>query len=222
MITVHHLKQSRSHRVLWLLEELQIPYHLKVYDRDPKAKTAPVELVKIHPLGKSPVITDGDRVVAESGAILEYILDHYGQGKLKPSDKSSDDYLSYQYFMHYTEGSFMPQLVLSLIFNMIPKQPMPFFIKPIMKEISRNIHKMYINPQIHLNLDFLESKLKNKKWFAGNEFSVADIQLGFAIYSAQSLLRDQFNYPQLSRFLVEIQKRTSYQVALKKGGPIDL
>ncbi len=222
MITVHHLKQSRSHRVLWLLEELQIPYHLKTYERDPKAKTAPAELVKIHPLGKSPVITDGDKVVAESGAILEYILDNYGKGKLKPVDKNSDDFLKYQYFMHYTEGTLMPQLVLSLIFNMIPKQPMPFFVKPIMKEISRNIHKMYINPQIHLNLNFLESSLKDKKWFAGDDFSVADIQLGFAVYSAQSLLKDQFNYPKLKQFLIEIQKRPSYQLALKKGGPIDL
>jgi len=99
---------------------------------------------------------------------------------------------------------------------------MPFFIKPIMKEISRNIHKMYINPQIHLNLKFLEDKLNNKKWFAGKEFSVADIQLGFAIYSAKSLLKDQFKYPKLSQFLIEIQKRPSYQLALKKGGPIDL
>lgn len=222
MITVHHLKQSRSHRILWLLEELQIAYHLKIYERDPKAKTAPADLVKIHPLGKSPVITDGEKVVAESGAILEYILDNYGQGKLKPVDKKSEDYLNYQYFMHYTEGTLMPQLVLSLIFNMIPKQPMPFFVKPIMKEISRNIHKMYINPQIHLNLNFLENKLKDNKWFAGDDFSVADIQLGFAIYSAQTLLKDQFNYPKLAQFLVKIQKRPSYQLALKKGGPIDL
>lgn len=222
MITVHHLKQSRSHRILWLLEELQIPYHLKTYERDSKAKTAPTELLKIHPLGKSPVITDGEKVVAESGAILEYILENYGKGKLKPIDKAEDDYLKYQYFMHYTEGTLMPQLVLSLIFNMIPKQPMPFFVKPIMKEISRNIHKMYINPQIHLNLNFLENSLADKKWFAGNDFSVADIQLGFAIYSAQSLLKDQFTYPKLKQFLVEIQKRPSYQLALKKGGPIDL
>ena len=153
MITVHHLTRSRSHRILWLLEELEIPYQFKIYQRHSVTQTAPPELVKIHPLGKSPIITDGKNTIAESGAIIEYIIDRYGKGRLRP-ELGSDDYLWYQYFMHYTEGSLMPPLVLSLIFNMIPKQPMPFFIKPVMKEISRNIHKIYINPQIHLNLKF--------------------------------------------------------------------
>ncbi|MBC7421503.1 MAG: glutathione S-transferase [Bdellovibrio sp.] len=222
MITVHHLKKSRSHRVLWLLEELQISYNLKIYERDSKTNRAPAALTKIHPLGKSPIITDGKKVISESAVILEYILDQYGNGKLRPKDTQSAAYQDYQYFMHYTEGSFMPLLVLSLIFNMMPKQPMPFFVKPIMKEISKNIHKIYINPQIHLHLQFLEKKLKTEKWFAGNQFSVADIQIGFAIHCAKSLLAENFNYARLNQFLNEIEKRPAYQQAIKKGGPVDL
>ncbi len=220
MIIVHHLTRSRSHRILWLLEELEIPYTIKTYQRHPKAQTAPPELFKVHPLGKSPVITDGDHTIAESGAIIEYLIDRYGKGRLRP-DVGSDQYLKYQYFMHYTEGSLMPPLVLSLIFNMIPKQPMPFFIKPVMKEISRNIHKLYINPQIHLNLKFLESELEKNKWFAGSEFSAADIQISFAILGALTNLKDNKAYPKLQNFLKTIQNRPAYKKAIEKGGPVD-
>lgn len=220
MITVHHLTRSRSHRILWLLEELEIPYQFKIYQRHPVTQTAPPELVKIHPLGKSPVITDGKYTIAESGAIIEYIIDHYGKGQLRPQ-LGSDDYLKYQYYMHYTEGSLMPPLVLSLIFNMIPKQPMPFFIKPVMKEISRNIHKIYINPQIHLNLKFLESELEKNKWFSGSEFSAADIQISFAIMGVINGLGDNKNYPKLRQFIKSIQARPAYKKAIEKGGPVE-
>lgn len=220
MITVHHLTQSRSHRIIWLLEELKVPYQIKTYQRHPITQMAPPELVKIHPLGKSPIITDGKYTIAESGAIIEYLIDHYGKGQFRPQS-GSDEFLRYQYFMHYTEGSLMPPLVLSLIFNMIPKQPMPFFIKPVMKEISRNIHKMYINPQIHLNLKFLESELAKNKWFAGSEFSAADIHMSFPLIAASNNLENFKDYPKLRHFIKSVQERPAYKIAIEKGGPIE-
>ena len=220
MITVHHLNRSRSHRILWLLEELKVPYQIKLYQRHPLTQMAPHELFKVHPLGKSPVITDGDHTIAESGAIIEYLIDRYGKGQMRPQI-GTDQYLKYQYYMHYTEGSLMPPLVLSLIFNMIPKQPMPFFIKPVMKEISRNIHKMYINPQIHLNLKFLESELEKNKWFTGSDFTAADIHISFAILGAIKGLNDKQDYPKLRKFIKTLQDRPAYKAAIEKGGPVE-
>jgi glutathione S-transferase len=218
MITVHHLNNSRSQRVLWLLEELGLPYEIKHYQRDAKTMLAPPELKDVHPLGKSPVITDGALTVAESGAIVEYLIDQYGQGRLKPP-AGTPERLRYTYWLHYAEGSAMPPLLMKLVFDEVEKAPMPFFIKPIAKAISSKVKSSFITPQITQHLDYLEAELGKSTWFAGKEFTGADIQLSFALEAAQAKGGLNATRPKLMSFLKRIHARPAYQRALKKGGP---
>ncbi len=221
MITVHHLNNSRSQRVLWLLEELGLEYEVIRYERDAKTLLAPPALRKVHPLGKSPVISDGDISVAESGAIVEYLVDQYGQGKLKPRAGSADQ-RRYTYWLHYAEGSAMPPLLMSLVFTRIPTQPMPFFVRPVAKGIADKVLTRYIEPQLKQHLDYLESELADRDWFAGRKFSAADIQMSFPVeaFAARGGLgRKQ---ARLQDWLARIHARLAYQRALTRGGPYDL
>ena len=220
MIVVHHLNNSRSQRILWLLEELELPYEIKRYERDPKTMFAPPELCEIHPLGKSPVLTDRGNVIAESGAIIEYLLERYGQGRFEPAPGSKERIL-FQYFLHYAEGSAMPPLVLSLIFSHLPKSPMPFFMKPIVKGIADKVKKSYVNPQIKLHFDFLEQHLQKNLWFAGEQFTAADIQMSFAVEAGTARDRSRAR-PQLLQFLERIHARPAYYAALEKGGKFEI
>ena len=220
MITVHHLNNSRSQRILWLLEELGLEYQIKRYERDPKTMLAPPELRQVHPLGKSPVITDGAITVAESGAIVEYLVDTYGDGQLKPS-AGTPERLHYTYWLHYAEGSLMPPLLLKLIFDKIESAPMPFFIKPIAKAISSKTKAAFIAPQLKTNLDYLESVLARDDWFAGNAFSAADIQMSFPLEAAAARGGLDATRPRLMDFLARIHARPDYRRALERGGPYD-
>ncbi len=220
MIIVHHLNNSRSQRVLWLLEELSLPYEVKRYERDAKTSLAPPELKAVHPLGKSPVITDGPLTVAESGAILEYLVDRYGQGRLKPADEQG--LLHYRYFMHFAEGSAMPPLVMKLVFNKVKRAPAPFFVKPIARSIADRVLKSFVQPNIDAQLAFLESELAARPWFAGAEFSAADVQMSFPLEAAASRGADMAAYPKLKAFLERIHARPAYQRALERGGKYDL
>ncbi|HEY1131511.1 MAG TPA: glutathione S-transferase [Roseateles sp.] len=220
MITVHHLNNSRSQRVLWLLEELGLPYEIQHYQRDAKTSLAPAELRKVHPLGKSPVITDSGLTVAESGAILEYLVDRYGQGRLKPTGEQ--DLLHYRYFMHFAEGSAMPPLLMKLVFNKVKRAPMPFFVKPIAKGIADKVLKGFVQPNIDAQLKFLEDELSSRPWFAGEEFSAADVQMSFPIEAAAARGGAMDSHPQLRQFLDRIHARPAYQKALERGGPYDL
>ena len=218
MITVHHLNNSRSQRVLWLLEELGLEYQIKRYERDPKTMLAPPELRQVHPLGKSPVITDGGITVAESGAIVEYLVDKYGDGQLKPA-AGTPERLRYTYWLHYAEGSLMPPLLLKLIFDKIESAPMPFFIKPIARAISGKTKSAFINPQLKTNLDYLEGELAKADWFAGNAFSAADIQMSFPLEAAAARGGLDATRPRLMDFLARIHARPDYRRALERGGP---
>ena len=220
MITVHHLNNSRSQRVLWLLEELGLPYEVKRYERDAKTSLAPPELRQVHPLGKSPVITDAGRVVAESGAILEYLVDRYGQGRLKPT--AEQDLLHYRYYLHFAEGSAMPPLLMKLIFNKIKRSPMPFFAKPIARGIADKVLASFVQPNIDNQLRFLEGELAARPWFAGAEFSAADVQMSFPLEAAAARGGSMNAYPKLQAFLDRIHARPAYQRALERGGPYDL
>ena len=222
MITVHHLNNSRSQRILWLLEELGLPYEIKYYQRDKKTMLAPPELKAVHPLGKSPVITDGDMTVAETGAIIEYLMERYAEGRLVPA-KDSPAYWQYKYFLHYAEGSMMPPLLMKLVFNRIEIAPMPFFVKPIARKISQRAKSSFIQPQIDLHLSFLEQELGKTTWFAGNEMTAADIQMSFPIQaaSARGGLTAQ-SHPKLAAFLQRITSRPAYQIALERGGEFKL
>ncbi len=220
MITVHHLNNSRSQRVLWLLEELGLPYEIKHYQRDAKTSLAPPELRQVHPLGKSPVITDGGLTVAESGAILEYLVDKYGQGRLKPTDEQA--LLHYRYFMHFAEGSAMPPLVMKLIFNKIKRAPMPFFVKPIAKGIADKVLGGFVQPNIDAQLKFLESELAARPWFAGTEMTAADVQMSFPLEAAAARGGSLDGYPKIKAFLERIHARPAYRKALERGGSYDL
>ena len=217
MITLHHLNNSRSQRMLWLLEEVGIPYQIKRYQRDPKTMLAPPALKAVHPLGKSPVITDGDRVIAESGVIIDYLVQTYGEGRLLPP-AGSEDRLRYQYWLQYAEGSAMPPLLLKLVFNKIQSTKMPFFAKPIVNALVNKTNAQFIDPQIKLHLDYMEGELAQRAWFAGDEISAADIQMSFPLEAAASRGGLDRRYPKLTAFLNSIHARPAYQRALEKGG----
>lgn len=221
MIVVHHLNNSRSQRILWLLEELGLEYEIKRYQRDPKTMLAPAELKAVHPLGKSPVITDGEATVAESGAIIEYLLQRYGNGRLLPA-AGTPERLRYTYFLHFAEGTAMSPLLMKLVFDRIESGPMPFFAKPIARGIARKVKDTFIMPNIRSQLDFLEAELGNSTWFAGSEFSAADIQMSFPLEAAASRGGLGSQYPKLEAFLQKIHARPAYVQALERGGKYDL
>jgi glutathione S-transferase len=220
MIVVHHLNNSRSQRVLWLLEELGLPYEIKKYQRDAKTMLAPPELRAIHPLGKSPTLTDDDKVLAESGAIVEYLVGRYGNGRLIPPPDSAER-LRYGYWLHYAEGSAMLPLLLTLIFNTIDRSPMPFFVKPVARAITGKVRGGFIEPQLKLHFDYIESELGKSSWFAGEEFSAADIQMSFPLEAANAR-GGGGTRPHSAAWLQRIHARPAYQRALERGGPYEL
>ena len=218
MITVHHLENSRSHRILWLLEELGVPYEIKHYKRDARTSLAPPELLRVHPLGKSPVITDAEHTIAESGAIIEYLVDRHGKGKLVPP-VGSPERLRYTYWLHFAEGSAMPPLVMKLVFNRVEKSPMPFFARPIARGISRKVKGSFIDPNLERIVAYMESELEREGWFAGAEFTAADIQMSFPVAAAAARVAAK---PAMSRFLERIQARPAYKRAIEKGGEVKI
>ena len=221
MIVVHHLNNSRSQRVLWLLEELGLAYDIKLYERDKKTMLAPPELRKIHPLGKSPVVTDGDLTLAESGAIVEYLVERYGDGCLAPP-REEPAYLRYRYWLHYAEGSLMPLLLLKLVFDKIETTPMPFFVKPIANAISSKAKSSFIMPQIDTHLDYLEAELSKGAWFVGDEFTAADVQMSFPIEAAAARGGLGASRPRLMDYLHRIHARPAYKRAVERGGEYEL
>ncbi len=228
MIKLHHLNHSRSQRVLWLVEELGLAYEVVRYQRDARSMLAPPELRAVHPLGKSPVLEDdglgGETVLAESAAIIEYLVERYDTShRFAPPPGPPDDpeRLRYRYWLHYAEGSAMPPLLLSLVFSRLKQAPMPFFVKPIARGIADKALFVYIGPQLKLHLDYLESELDKHPWFAGERFSAADIQMSFPIEAAASRAGGQTR-PNLQAFLDRIHARPAYQRALEAGGPYEL
>ena len=221
MIIVHHLNNSRSQRILWLLDELGLEYDIKRYQRDPKTMLAPPELRRIHPLGKSPVITDGDLTLAESGAIIEYLVDRYGNGRLLPA-AGTPDRLRFTYWLHYAEGSVQPMLLMKLIFDRIEKAPMPFFARPIAKAIAQKTKSSFIEPNIDRHLDYMETELGKTAWFAGQEFTAADIQMSFPLEAAVSRGGLDAKRPKLMAFLERIHARPAYKKAIERGGEYQL
>jgi len=221
MIIVHHLNNSRSQRVLWLLEELGVDYQVKRYERDPATMLAPPSLRAVHPLGKSPVISDGDLTLAESGAIIEYLADRYGAGRLIPA-AGTPERVRYTYWLHYAEGSVMPPLLLKLVFDRVESAPMPFFVRPVARAIAGRARDSFIAPQIRLHLDYMEGELSKSLWFAGNDFTAADIQMSFPLEAAAARGGLDAARPKLMAFLERCHARPAYTRALDKGGPYEL
>ncbi|MGM4894889.1 glutathione S-transferase family protein [Tardiphaga sp. 839_C3_N1_4] len=216
MLTVHHLNNSRSQRVLWLLEELGTPYEIIRYNRQPNM-LAPPELRAIHPLGKSPVITDNGNTIAESGAIVEYLVKTYGNGWLIPADNTPER-LRFTYWLHYAEGSAMPPLLLKLIFMMLPKRA-PLLMRPVVNAIAAKALNTLVDPQLKQHMAFWEGELSKSEWFAGNEFTAADIQMSFPLEAASARAGLEHGHPKAMAWLAKIHARPAYQRALEKGGP---
>jgi glutathione S-transferase len=204
MLKVHHLNNSRSQRILWLLEELGVPYEIVKYERMSPVPLAPPELKAVHPLGKSPVLDDGGRVIAESGAEVEYIIDTYGKGRMKPK-AGSDDYWRYVEWMHYAEGSAMLPLLLALYTSMLG-------------DAAAALNPR-VDSEIANNLSYLESAIKGRQFFVGNDLTGADIQLLFVLEAAGARLEP---YPELVKSRARMQARPAYKRGIEKGGPYAL
>jgi glutathione S-transferase len=205
MIRVHHLNNSRSQRVLWLLEEIGTPYEVVRYRRDQRTMLAPKELRRVHPLGKSPVIEDGGRTFVETGLIVEYLVQRYGSD-LAPSS-GSESYWRYKYWLHYAEGSLMPPLLLKLVINRLGLLGRPA--------------RPFVSAQLKLHLDFLEGELGKGPWLLGERFSAADIMMSFPIEAARARGGLDETRPNLMDFLKRIHARDAYKCALEKGGAYD-
>lgn len=221
MITVHHLNNSRSQRILWLLEELAIPYELKRYTRDRETMLAPPELRTVHALGKAPVITDGEATLAESGAIIEYLITRYGNGRFRPA-VSTQEWVRYIYWLHYAEGSAMPLLLLRLIADRMGGGKTPWIIRPIARMVGLGLRNNLIDAQINRHLDFMESALSGYQWFAGLEFTAADVQMSFPVEAAAARAGLNAGRPRLWEWLQRIHSRPAYQRALENGGTYEL
>ncbi|HEY0288650.1 MAG TPA: glutathione S-transferase [Pseudomonas sp.] len=202
MITVHHLNNSRSHRILWLLEELGVPYEVKRYERDPKTNLAPPELKAINPLGKSPVIQDGPLTLIESGAIVDYLIRRHGGGALQP-DPATATYDEYVQWLHFAEGSAMLPLMLNLYTGRLGEAGAP--LRP------------RIDSELKNYLGYLDNALSQSDYLMGDELSGADIQMSFIgeVADQQGKLGD---CPHLQAWIERFQKRPAYQAAIKKGG----
>ena len=202
-IIVHHLENSRSQRILWMLEELELPYEVKRYERNKQTMLAPPELKQVHPLGKSPVIADGDTVVAETGAIIEYLVEK-ADGQLGPL-AHRESVLRYRQFLHYAEGSLMPPLLVKLVLTRVPL-------------LGKTAAKR-IQPMIDVHLDYVESELSQRAWFAGDEMTAADIMMSFPLEAARNRAGLGPSRPHTIAWLDMIHARPAYQTALARGGP---
>jgi glutathione S-transferase len=215
MLVVHHLNNSRSQRVLWLLDELEVPYDIARYQRQPNM-LAPPELRAVHPLGKSPVITDQGKTIAESGAIIDYLVATYGNGRLIPPP-GSDERLRYTYWLHYAEGSAMPPLLLKLIFSLLPRRA-PAVVRPVVRMMSKQVLGTMVDPQLRQHMVFWESELEKSLWFAGDDFTAADIQMSFPLEAASARAGLDKHYPKCLAWLDRIYARPAYIRALARGG----
>ena len=218
MLTVHHLERSRSHRVLWLLEELEVPYEIVSYRRDPKTYLAPPELAKVHPLGKSPVITNDGDTVAESGAILEYVVERFGKGRLAP-EPGTPEHLRYRYFMHYAEGTLMPPLLVAFICGRVKEAPLPFFAKPIARKVADGVTQRFVEPNLRTHIRFLEETLERSQWFAGDAFTAADVQMSYPVEGLLTRAGALTVGPKVRSFVDRILERPAFARAVAKGGP---
>ena len=217
MLTVHHLNNSRSQRVLWLLEELGAPYEIVRYQRDAKTMLAPPELKAVHPLGKSPVVTEDGETIAETGAIIEHILERHAQGRLAPPPGTAAR-RRLTYWLHYAEGSAMPPLLMKLVFGMMP-QTAPGLIRPLVGAVAKGAQTGFIDPQLTAHFDYWESELAKTEWFAGNDFTAADVMMSFPVEAAASRTDVLSGRPKVAAFLKKIHARPAYQKALERGGP---
>lgn len=217
VITLHHLEKSRSHRVMWMLEELEVPYEIVRYARDRKTLLAPATLREIHPLGKSPVIVDDGQAYAESGAILEHLVERHGNGRFAPPT-GGDAHRRYRYFMHYAEGTLMPQILLKFVCSRVRTAPVPFFIKPIARRIADGIDSQFTDPNLRRHLEFLDAELASREWFTGDSFTAADVQMSYPVMGLVKSGSDLGPTTRLQSYMERLRARPAYRKAIERGG----
>lgn len=217
MMKLHHLNNSRSQRILWLLEELEVPYELVCHQRNSETLLAPPELQQVHPLGKAPVLEDGQQVLAESALIIEYLVSRYGEGRFVPAT-DSDEYWTCRYWLHYAEGSLMPFLLLALVMNKVKTTPMPFLVKPVAARIADGVMTRFVRPNLDRHLSWVEQHLTNRIWFASDEPTMADFQMSFPLEAALSRTASADQYPAIAGWLKRVHARPAWKRAEQKGG----
>lgn len=220
MLTVHHLENSRSIRLLWLLEELGAQYEVKRYARDARTNLAPEAYRRLHPVGKAPVLTDGDLVLAETGAIVDYLLDRHPESGLRPPP-GAPERIAYNYWFHAAEGSLMPLLVLSLFLSRMETQP-PFPIGAVVKLVTGQVRKMYLTPSLASMLAYVEHCLADTTWFAGETLSAADIMMSFPMEAAAARGGLGSAHPHARAWIERVHARPAYQAAIDAGGALDI
>ena len=218
MITVHHLQKSRSMRIIWLMEELGLEYDVKIYTRDPVSNLAPPDYKALHPLGKAPVVSDGDLMLAETGAIVEYFMDKYPDAGLRP-EVGAPERQAYHYWMHFSEGSLMPLLVFQLFLTRMETQP-PFFMRPIVKAVTGQLRKAYHTPTLNAQLAFVDAEIAKSPWFAGDKMTGADIMMSFPLEAASGRINLD-TYPNINAWLDKLRALPAYQTAFVKSGEMD-
>lgn len=219
MLTVHHLDHSRSSRIIWMLEELHVPYEITHYPRE-KTLLAPEALKRVHPLGKAPVLEDDARVIAESGAILEYLQETYdADGHLRPEPGEARQ--ACRFWLHYAEGSLMPPLLISLVLSRLGKAPVPWLLRPVGRALGAGVQRGWLNGQLATHTSFINHHLSIHPYFAGDTFSIADIQMSYPI--AALLARTPASeLVHVRDWWRRMQQRPAYQQAVSQGGPFDV
>ena len=215
MISIHHLTNSRSQRVIWLLEELGLKYNLIIHERCAKTRQAAESLYQVHPLGKAPVLIDGDINLAESGAIFDYLVATYGKEALAPAENSAEQ-INYYYWMNFSEASLMPYLAMSQVFTRIT-QGTPFFFKPLITLLFKKVNAKYLYKNLKIELNMIEKHLGTHECFTGDKFSAADILMEFMLSALSSRFFTQASHPHTSEYLLRIKQRPAYIEATKKG-----
>ncbi len=223
MLTLHHLENSRSFRILWLLEELQLDYELQQYRRDPDSGMAQTDLKSKHALGKAPLLEDEGRQIAESGAIIEYLLDHYGDKAAEPlrPEARSDERIRYNFWLHAAEGTYMNLLLLTLFMNRMESRS-PLLIRPIVRMVTGKVRQSYLQPNMQRAIAHVESELAARPWFAGEQFSAADIQMGFVMTALAARGGLDEGFPACQRWQQQVEQRPAWQRAMEKNGPMQL
>lgn len=214
-LVLHHLNNSRSQRILWLLEELGVAYDILHYQRDAKTNLAPDALKKVHPLGRAPVITHNGNALAESGAIIEYLIEEFG-AQFKPADNRYA-LNQYRFWMHFAEGSLMPPLVARLVLSKAKEKASPFFMKPVVGKIVDAITAAYYGPNLKISLEYVNDYLQEHEWFAGDNLSGADFQMSFPLEAMQGRV-GKGQYAAIDAYVARIHARDAYQRGLAKGG----
>ena len=221
MIKLHHLEHSRSQRIAWLLEELELPYEVVLHHRDKQTELAPQSLRDVHPLGKAPVLVDGELVIAESGAIIEYLIKKSELQALRPSNNKG--LRQYNYWMHFAEGSLMPLLVMHKVFDRIENAHLPWFIRwfvrPVAKGISGQVKNSFLKPNLKRQATFINEHLSGNTWFCGSELTGADFMMSFPLEALHKCEPSLTHKQPIEEFVSRIQSRPAYKKALKRGGP---